>query len=92
VDLREAALDSELEAPTSEVRPLVPTQSIPWMLMTYDQVRTLPLDPRAAFLLSLVDGRCTVELIVEMSGFEREEALGIVGRLLHLGVIELHDP
>jgi hypothetical protein len=60
--------------------------------MTLDGLRWLPLDPRAGYLVSLMDGHCTVEMILDMCLLERDEALGVLTRLLQLGAIELLDP
>jgi hypothetical protein len=94
VDLRRAALDSARElAPThSEVRPRVPSSAVPWLLVTYDRLQDLPLDARAGFLVSLIDGKCTVEMLLDISGMGRDETLGILGRLVTLGAVELRDP
>lgn len=79
------------EAPHSEVRRLVPLACVPWLVVTHEQLVTLPLDSRAAFVLSLVDGRCSVEMIVDMSGMPQDQVLEILGRLVALQAIELHD-
>jgi hypothetical protein len=54
----------------------------------------LKLNARAAYLLSLVDGHCTVEMILNICGpeLERDEALNLLAHLLQLGAIELRDP
>jgi hypothetical protein len=95
VDLRGAARDSEreleLEAPASEIRPTVPSWAVPWLLVTVDELRELPLDPRTAYLVSLIDGRCSVEVISDIAG-NAEEVNALVARLLELGAIELRDP
>ena len=62
-DLRGLARESEREFETasSDVRPLMPLHAVPWLIMTLDQVKALPLDARAGRLLSLVDGRATID-------------------------------
>jgi hypothetical protein len=89
----EAAHD-ELEGPASEVRPVVPLFAVPWLAVRAEGLRFLPLDARAAYLLSLIDGSCDVEAILDISATEldREEALRILARLLELGAIDLRDP
>lgn len=64
------------------------------LAVTLEGLLPLPLDARAAYLLSLVDGHCPVEMILDIFGPEpaREEALGILAHLLQLGAIELRDP
>ncbi len=92
-DLRGLARESEREFETasSDVRPLMPLHAVPWLIMTLDQVKALPLDARAGRLLSLVDGRATIEMILDMSGIREDEAVDILARMLELGAIELHD-
>jgi len=91
--IRDGDLD-DLDGPTSEIRPLVPLLAVPWLAITLEGLRFLPLDARAAYLLSLVDGHCTVETILDICvpELEREEALGLLARLIQLGAIELRDP
>ncbi len=40
----------------SDVRPVVQFPLLPWLVVTYDEVQRLPLDSRAGFVISLVDG------------------------------------
>jgi len=91
---QQAATDDDLDGPTSEVRPVVPLFAVPWLAVTAAGLRSLPLDARAAYLLSLVDGHCTVETILDICApeLEREEALGLLAHLLQVGAIELRDP
>jgi hypothetical protein len=53
----------------------------------------LKLNARAAYLLSLIDGHCTVEAILDICGLEleRDEALGLLAHLLQLGAIKLRE-
>ncbi len=89
-----AVCDDNLEGPTSAVRPHVPLFAVPWPAMTLDGLRCLPLDARAAYILSLVDGSCTVETLLDVyqPQVARDEALDILAHLLELGAIELRDP
>ncbi len=48
-----------------------------------------PIDTRAAFVLSLVDGRNTMDAIIDMSGMLEEEVKPILERLARLGLISL---
>ncbi len=74
-------------------RPPVPLLAVPWLTLTAEGLRLLPLDARTAFVLSLVDGRCDVEAILDLLGRElgRDEALDILGHLVDLGAIELRE-
>jgi hypothetical protein len=86
--------DDDLEGPASDVRPVVPLSAVPVVAVRLGQLVKLPLDPRAGYVLSLVDGRCDVETIVDICAteMERPEALDVLGKLLHLGVIALRGP
>jgi hypothetical protein len=50
---------------------------------------TAPLDAREAFLLSLVDGRMTVQDIVDAAAMPKAEAIAILQRLVRLDLVEL---
>lgn len=93
VDLKSFARDSDREfaAAESDVRLRIPLEAVPWLVMTYDQLRTLPLDSRAGFVISLVDGRCTVEMMFDLCGMSEDETLDILAELLRLGAIELRE-
>jgi hypothetical protein len=94
VDLREAARDSarEFEAGDSDVRPMVPLFAVPWLVVTFDVLRALPLDSRAGFVVSRIDGTCSVEVLLDLCGLPENETLDIIGELVRLGAIELRDP
>ena len=51
-------------------------------------MRWLSLDHRAGFLLSLVDGRSTVDEVLDMSGMSELEALRLLLQLLQQNVIK----
>jgi hypothetical protein len=84
----------EPTAPTSTRRPVgrIARSAVPWLAMTYDELRALPLDPRMAFVLSRVDGRSNVEIILDLTSLPADETLDVLDRLVELGAIELHDP
>jgi len=93
-DLGSFARESErqFEASSgSDVRSLVPLRAVPWLVVTYDQLQTMPLYAKEAFVVSLVDGRTTVEMLLDISGIPEDETLDILRKLLVLGAIELHD-
>jgi len=94
IDLAQAARDSEREllASQSDVRPLVPMQGVPWLIVTHDELRRLPLDSRAGFVVSLIDGRCTVEMILDVAGMPEDDVIALLGKLAELGAIEFRDP
>ncbi len=66
-------------------------KAVPCLVMTYDELIELPLEPNDAFVLSLMDGQCTVESILDMAALPHDDVVAIVRALLHFGAIELHD-
>lgn len=67
-------------------------RSIPWVIASFAEVRRLPLDPRSAFVLSLIDGRADVATIIDMSAMPPDEVIAIFGELVVRGVVEMHSP
>ncbi len=61
----------------------------PWLMLSHADVMKLELDHREGFLLSLIDGRTTVELLIELAAMPRADVLRILARWLAMGVIEL---
>ncbi len=64
-------------------------QGAPKLLASSTTIAAAPIDSRAAFLLSLVDGRNNEGTIVDMSGMPEEEVHAILARLARLGLIAL---
>ena len=91
VDLGQLARESErdLRATESDVRAVVPVHAVPWLVVTHDQLCRLPLDSRAGFLVSLLDGRCTVEMLLDIAGMPEDDVIQLLRSLLDLGAIEL---
>jgi hypothetical protein len=58
----------------------------------FEGLRKLPLGPGPGYLVSLMDGQSTVEVILDACVLERDEALAMIARLLQLEAIELRDP
>jgi hypothetical protein len=74
------------------LRPLLPGGAVLRLSVTVEELRTLPLDARAAYVLSLVDGRCSVDLILDICEMDRGDALAALADLLELGAIEVLGP
>jgi hypothetical protein len=93
VDLRQEARDSDRKFATadSDVRLAVPLRAVPWLVMTYDELRGLPLDSRGGHVLSLVDGRCTVEMILDIAALPEDEVFDLLRELADLGAIEFRE-
>jgi hypothetical protein len=64
-------------------------QTAPKLVASRGIIAKAPIDTRAAFVLSLVDGRNTVDAIIDMSGMLEDEVKTILGRLARLGLISL---
>ena len=63
--------------------------SAPKLVASRTVVAKAPIDTRAAFVLALVDGRNTVDAILDMSGMPVDEVKAILDRLARLGLIAL---
>jgi hypothetical protein len=57
-----------------------------------DQIRWLSLDHRAGFLLSMIDGTCSIDEILDISGMARLDAMRILFMLYEQQVIRLEPP
>lgn len=64
-------------------------ESAPQLLATRGMIAKAPIDTRTAFVLSLVDGRNSVDAIVDMAGMPAEEVKAILARLARLGLVSL---
>lgn len=48
-----------------------------------------PIDPKAAFLLSQIDGTLTVDDLADLTGMAREDVVAICERMARLGLVLL---
>jgi len=62
---------------------------VPRVVASPKAVAAAPRDPRDAFVLSMVDGRTSLQAIVDMAGIPEEEVMGILDHLCHSGIIAL---
>jgi len=62
---------------------------IPRVAIPSDQITWLSLDHRAGFLLSLIDGASPLEIILDISGMSRLDALRILATLLQQNIITM---
>ena len=65
------------------------TSQIPRIAIPTEELQWLSLDHRAGFLLSCVDGRSSVEEILDVSGMAHLDALRILYTLLQQQIIEM---
>jgi hypothetical protein len=68
---------------------LAPLGRVPRVIVQTDQIRWLSLDHRAGFLLSLIDGRSSIDEILDICGMPRLDGLKILSSLLEQDVIRL---
>jgi hypothetical protein len=58
------------------------------ILVPPDRIKSLPIDHRAGFLLSLMDGVTDLETLLEISPMPRGETLRVVRDLFESGVVD----
>jgi hypothetical protein len=63
--------------------------SVPRLTVTQSQLMAMPLDHRAGFVVSFIDGTFTVEMILDVCPMPRERALAILGELAAQGIIDV---
>jgi hypothetical protein len=61
--------------------------SVPRLAVSKEVLVTLPLNHRAGFIVSFVDGCFTVEMILDACAMRRDEALTILGELVSRGIV-----
>ena len=60
--------------------------------MDISGIEELPLLPNEVFLLTRIDGTTDIKGLIAISQLKREETLHLMGKFLHHGFIQLHDP
>jgi hypothetical protein len=68
---------------------LGPLDRVPMVVVPRTQMRWLSMDHRAGFVLSLVDGTSTVEMILDVCGMPRLDALRILNELVQQRIVAL---
>lgn len=66
---------------------LGPTDRVPMIIVPRTQMRWLSIDHRAGFILSLVDGTSSVEMVLDVSGMPRLDALRILHELMQQRIV-----
>lgn len=64
-----------------------PLERVPIVMVARDQLRWLSIDHRAGFVLSLVDGVSSVEMILDVSGMPELDTLRILSELAQQRII-----
>jgi hypothetical protein len=75
-----------LEAPTDEAWALA-IAGVPYVAISADQLTSLSIGHRAAFLLSRMDGVGDLEAVIAVSAMPRDEALRLARELFESSVI-----
>lgn len=66
-----------------------PLDRVPVVMVSRDQLRWLSIDHRAGFVLSLVDGVSSLEMIIDVSGMPELDTLRILSELAQQRIISL---
>lgn len=66
-----------------------PLDRVPVVMIPRDQLRWLSIDHKAGFVLSLVDGVSTLEMIIDVSGMAELDTLRILSELAQQRIISL---
>jgi len=78
--------DSE---PVAMLDPPIANSAVPRLCMRATELVALPLDHRSGFLLSHIDGKRTVEEIIDVSHLSPEDTLEVIGGLVALRAIAI---
>jgi len=71
---------------------LGPVDLVPMVIVPRTQMQWLSIDHRAGFVLSLVDGSSTLEMVVDMSGMPKLDALRILYELVQQRIVAFKTP
>jgi hypothetical protein len=66
---------------------LGPLDRVPMVVVPRTQMRWLSIDHRAGFVLSLIDGSSSIEMILDVSGMARLDALRILHELVQQKIV-----
>jgi hypothetical protein len=66
---------------------LGPLDRVPMIIVPRAQMRWLSMDHRAGFILSLIDGQSSVEMILDVSGMPKLDALRILHELVQQKIV-----
>jgi hypothetical protein len=73
----------------TEPPPAMRGPRVPRVLLSRAEIAELPIDPRSAFVLCHIDGRQTLEEILDVCAMPESDALELLGRLQTMGVIAI---
>lgn len=64
-------------------------RTVPRVLQSNDELEWAPLDHRDGFVLSLIDGRTSVQVLIDVAGMPESELIALLQRLRGLEIITL---
>jgi hypothetical protein len=92
---RATAEDTGDDAPIPSRAPIsvdLVLADIPQVVVAGRDWPSLPLDPRRAYLLSLIDGMLSIGDVLDICGLRRGEAIAILAGLIQTGVVVVGRP
>jgi hypothetical protein len=66
---------------------LGPSDGVPVVVVPQAQMQWLSIDHRAGFVLSLIDGQSTLEMVIDVSGMQKLDALRILHALVQQRIV-----
>jgi hypothetical protein len=72
--------------------PVVSVQGVPHLLLSPDEVAALPLDNRLGFVVALVDGKSTMDEILDLCPLTHREALQMMRHLVAMKIVAFGPP
>lgn len=70
-------------------RPKLPLGAVPRRKMGEEELRKLPLDHRAGFVLAHIDGKTSMRTLLDVCGMSHDEIASVLERLVKLRAIDL---
>lgn len=65
--------------------------AVPWVMLSHAEITQLDLDHKEGFLLSLIDGRTSVETLLELASMPKRDVLRLLVRWTGMGIIILRE-
>ncbi len=75
-------------APSSSAQQVTAMSGTPYVTMVMSEVSRLPLDPRAGFLIQMIDGNSSVSDLCDLAGMPEDEVKHVLSELAHHKVID----
>ena len=77
------------KTPFMEITALLRLKAVPRLVAPNDKLLRMSIDERSGFLLSFVDGKMTIESILDVCCIEQAEAVALLLNLVKRGAIAL---